>query len=84
MRISAQRYNDLDQYARLADALTEILGAPITAREVYHSGSDGDAEDVDEGVGETAVLVKVVVALSRDTHEEVVSVPLHRRAETPA
>ena len=26
VRISAQRYNTLDQYARLADALCEILG----------------------------------------------------------
>jgi hypothetical protein len=27
VRISAQHYNDIDQYARLADALIEILGA---------------------------------------------------------
>jgi isopenicillin-N epimerase len=30
VRISAQRYNVLDQYARLADALIEILGVGVT------------------------------------------------------
>ena len=30
VRISARRYNDLDQYGRLADALIEILGVAVT------------------------------------------------------
>ena len=30
VRISAQRYNDLDQYGRLADALIDILDVAVT------------------------------------------------------